>query len=466
MAGVIWSSPVCCESGHLTQACCSAVMEARGVELPARCYSNVAEQHPITLQTCWDQVRQEAHICLCGTLRTLWWLQHPGQRQAAVNSSGQGEGSVCLFVCLSVCLTGEVLVGLNRPVWMDAWRTLRNLRVWPWKTPCRGMFRKINNVFRPNHHGHRGRDGAGGPGGGLRSEQDYHSACTVRLVRSTSMLVVGERSQAAAAGSTLKRSKSTVSIESTLYYYQRQEDRIWLYSQNQNCLEYLEALVALRRQYTKSVSDLKSSEAKATVSSKKKPAPPPPPRRDEPVRPQRLSESTEHRAGAITDRCSPSSLFVTADIKSQTLRASGPRRGGHSAVLWRGHRQLWQRASAQTLPGRWTRRCGLHRCVWKKKKKTSPVPKVQVLIQSMSTSPCVLFSVQVPAGLRMCPVVESRSSQSFFWHVIGFCPRVQFHHIKCMNSWPKQSRVVVICVSPLEVPGPHVDNHWSGDLYI
>lgn len=298
MAGVIWSSPVCCESGHLTQACCSAVMEARGVELPARCYSNVAEQHPITLQTCWDQVRQEAHICLCGTLRTLWWLQHPGQRQAAVNSSGQGEGSVCLFVCLSVCLTGEVLVGLNRPVWMDAWRTLRNLRVWPWKTPCRGMFRKINNVFRPNHHGHRGRDGAGGPGGGLRSEQDYHSACTVRLVRSTSMLVVGERSQAAAAGSTLKRSKSTVSIESTLYYYQRQEDRIWLYSQNQNCLEYLEALVALRRQYTKSVSDLKSSEAKATVSSKKKPAPPPPPppRRDEPVRPQRLSESTEHRA--------------------------------------------------------------------------------------------------------------------------------------------------------------------------
>ncbi|XP_069010289.1 uncharacterized protein C13orf42 [Embiotoca jacksoni] len=133
------------------------------------------------------------------------------------------------------------------------------------------MFRKINNVFRPNHPGHRGRDG----GGGFRAEQDYHNACTVRLVRSTSMLVVGEKTQTA-AGSTLKRSKSTVSIESTLYYYQRQEDRIWLYSQNQNCLEYLEALVALRRQYTKSVSDLKSNEAKATVSSKKKPAPPPP----------------------------------------------------------------------------------------------------------------------------------------------------------------------------------------------
>lgn len=147
------------------------------------------------------------------------------------------------------------------------------------------MFRKINNVFRPNHHGHRGRDGAGG----FRSEQDYHNACTVRLVRSTSMLVVGEKTQTA-AGSTLKRSKSTVSIESTLYYYQRQEDRIWLYSQNQNCLEYLEALVALRRQYLKSVSDLKNQDNKDTLSSKKKPAPPPP-RKEEPVSLNPLSQN-------------------------------------------------------------------------------------------------------------------------------------------------------------------------------
>lgn len=149
------------------------------------------------------------------------------------------------------------------------------------------MFRKINNVFRPNHPGHRGRDSGSG-GGVFRSEQDYHSACTVRLVRSTSMLVVGEKTHTA-VGSTLKRSKSTVSIESTLYYYQRQEDRIWLYSQNQNCLEYLEALVALRRQYTKSVSDLKSADSKATVSSKKKPAPPPP-QNEEQVRKRQLKE--------------------------------------------------------------------------------------------------------------------------------------------------------------------------------
>lgn len=159
------------------------------------------------------------------------------------------------------------------------------------------MFRKINNVFRPNHHGHRGRDG----GGGFRSEQDYHNACTVRLVRSTSMLVVGEKTHTA-VGSTLKRSKSTVSIESTLYYYQRQEDRMWLYSQNQNCLEYLEALVALRRQYIKSVSDLKSKDTKATVSSKKKPAPPPP-NKEKPVSLNHVSQNKWQTI--IKDKCSP-----------------------------------------------------------------------------------------------------------------------------------------------------------------
>ncbi|XP_028291996.1 uncharacterized protein C13orf42 [Gouania willdenowi] len=137
------------------------------------------------------------------------------------------------------------------------------------------MFRKINNVFRPNnHHGHRGRDAG-------HVDFDYHNDCTVRLVRSTSMLVVGQRTQTGPAGSTLKRSRSTVSVESTLYYYQRQEDQIWLYSQNQNCLEYLQALVALRRQYTKSVSDLKTKDGKATASKKK--TAPPPPKKDKPI---------------------------------------------------------------------------------------------------------------------------------------------------------------------------------------
>ncbi|XP_074551342.1 uncharacterized protein C13orf42 [Halichoeres trimaculatus] len=176
------------------------------------------------------------------------------------------------------------------------------------------MFRKINNVFRPNHPGHRGRDSGSGGGGGFRSEQDYHSACTVRLVRSTSMLVVGEKTHTT-AGSTLKRSKSTVSIESTLYYYQRQEDRIWLYSQNQNCLEYLEALVALRRQYTKSVSDLKSADSKATVSSKKKQAPPPPQSREQITR-------IKHTAPPVPDEEDTLQFFdeVIASCDSEPLR--------------------------------------------------------------------------------------------------------------------------------------------------
>lgn len=164
------------------------------------------------------------------------------------------------------------------------------------------MFRKINNVFRPNHHGHRGRDGASGDG------LDYHSACTVRLVRSTSMMVVGERSRAAAS-STLKRSKSTVSIESTLCYRHRQEDMVWLYSQNRNCLEYLEALVALRRRYTKIVSDCKSSDAK------KMPAPPP--SKEGQVRPLNLSQNRQRDVLPFCFKCRHRD---TPPLPSQTRR--------------------------------------------------------------------------------------------------------------------------------------------------
>ncbi|XP_063068986.1 uncharacterized protein C13orf42 [Engraulis encrasicolus] len=150
------------------------------------------------------------------------------------------------------------------------------------------MFRKINNVFRPNGNntnGHRHHRHGDGRGGGR--ESDYHSACTVRLVRSTSMLVVGEtRSRRPPEpDATLKRSKSSVNLEAgttgttgtALYYYQRCEDQIWLYSQNQNCLQYLQELVALRRQYTQSIMDLQNAQRRhSLLNSKKKPAPQPP----------------------------------------------------------------------------------------------------------------------------------------------------------------------------------------------
>nr|XP_023663971.1 uncharacterized protein LOC111841972 [Paramormyrops kingsleyae] len=150
------------------------------------------------------------------------------------------------------------------------------------------MFKRINAVFRPNHE-RKSEDG-------LRSK-DYHTACTVKLVRSTSMLIVGGSRQRT-ADSTLKRSKSTLSVESStaLCYYQRQEDRIWLHCQNQGCLQYLEDLVALRRQYTNCVNNLRSNEKKTTVLQKKQPPPPPPTANDTQV--SSVTTRTKGRAPA------------------------------------------------------------------------------------------------------------------------------------------------------------------------
>lgn len=148
------------------------------------------------------------------------------------------------------------------------------------------MFRKINAVFRPNH-GQRGhRDGQ------RAREDDYHSACTVKLVRSTSMLVMGETRSSRASrtpqepDATLKRSKSSVTLESSstsststaLYYYQSRQDQIWLYAQNQNCLQYLQELVALRRQYTQSIVNLQNAERRNSLAAGKKKSAPQPPR--------------------------------------------------------------------------------------------------------------------------------------------------------------------------------------------
>ncbi|KAK1169977.1 hypothetical protein AOXY_G8902 [Acipenser oxyrinchus oxyrinchus] len=139
------------------------------------------------------------------------------------------------------------------------------------------MLKKINAVFRPNHS-QKKQDGQAHGG------NDKNKACAVRLVRSTSMLIVGETRQKNMESS-LKRSRSSVSIESTAFYFYRQEDRIWLYSRTQDCLQYLEDLMALRRQYVNSVNNLKTAGKKtdfATDSAnaskpKGKPPPPPPP---------------------------------------------------------------------------------------------------------------------------------------------------------------------------------------------
>ncbi|KAK6485680.1 hypothetical protein HHUSO_G11521 [Huso huso] len=145
------------------------------------------------------------------------------------------------------------------------------------------MLKKINAVFRPNHSQKKQDSQAHGG-------NDKNKACAVRLVRSTSMLIVGETRQKTIVSS-LKRSRSSVSIESTAVYFYRQEDRIWLYSRTQDCLQYLEDLMVLRRQYVNSVNNLKTAGKKAdlatdsanTSKSKGKPPPPPPPDQHEKV---------------------------------------------------------------------------------------------------------------------------------------------------------------------------------------
>lgn len=148
-----------------------------------------------------------------------------------------------------------------------------------------GMFRKINAVFRPNL-GQRHRDGQ------RAREDDYHSACTVKLVRSTSMLVMGDACSSRAnrtpreTDATLKRSKSTLTLESStttttttaLYYYRTRQDQIWLYTRNQNCLQYLQELVALRRQYTQSIINLQNAERRNSLAAGNKKHAPQPPR--------------------------------------------------------------------------------------------------------------------------------------------------------------------------------------------
>ncbi|XP_039602215.1 uncharacterized protein C13orf42 [Polypterus senegalus] len=140
------------------------------------------------------------------------------------------------------------------------------------------MLKKFNAIFRPNHPPKHRVAGEG---------RDKARACAVKLVRSTSMLIVGESRQKVGE-SVLKRSKSSVSIESTataIYFY-RQEDRMWLYSRTQDCLQYLEDLMALRRQYVNSVHNLQTAGKKAeekqkdfpnASGTKRKKAPPPPP---------------------------------------------------------------------------------------------------------------------------------------------------------------------------------------------
>lgn len=106
------------------------------------------------------------------------------------------------------------------------------------------MFRKLHSIF---HHG---------PQGKAAAERPYYvgASPTVRLIRSSSMYVVGDHFEK--SSESLKKYRSTHSMDTSLHYLQ-QEDRAWMYSRTQDCLQYLQELLALRRKYLSTLSDLR-----------------------------------------------------------------------------------------------------------------------------------------------------------------------------------------------------------------
>lgn len=120
------------------------------------------------------------------------------------------------------------------------------------------MLRKLHSVFssRPQR----------------KAEVAQSSCCEggspVRLIRSSSMYVVGDHGEK--FSESLKKYKSTSSMDTSLYYLQQEGDRAWMYSRTQDCLQYLQELLALRRKYLSSLNDLKPKRAHGCPSTSSK----------------------------------------------------------------------------------------------------------------------------------------------------------------------------------------------------
>ncbi|KAM4859626.1 uncharacterized protein C13orf42 homolog [Thomomys bottae] len=117
------------------------------------------------------------------------------------------------------------------------------------------MLRKIHSLFNS------------GPQRKAAAESPYYPGAgpNVRLLRSTSMYVVGEHGEK--FSESLKKYRSTSSMDSGLCPLPREEDRAWMYSRPQDCLQYLQELLALRRQFLSSLGDLKPGRAHAAAAS-------------------------------------------------------------------------------------------------------------------------------------------------------------------------------------------------------
>ncbi|XP_068121160.1 uncharacterized protein C13orf42 homolog [Hyperolius riggenbachi] len=108
------------------------------------------------------------------------------------------------------------------------------------------MLRRIHAAFHPNSCSRDLVDGPPSSHGGTVSP--------VRLVRSTSMFVVGGRPT---FNETLKKYKSTTNIEETGCCHYNDEDSAWMFAKTQDFLQYLQDLLALRKKYLSSLHDLK-----------------------------------------------------------------------------------------------------------------------------------------------------------------------------------------------------------------
>lgn len=107
------------------------------------------------------------------------------------------------------------------------------------------MFKKIHSIFHPNSQ--------------RRNVTDDIPYCdgtgsAVRLIRSSSMYILGSEQEK--VSETLKKSRSTTSIDSC--FQPKEEDKDWMYSKTQDCLKYLQDLLALRKKYLDHISNLKS----------------------------------------------------------------------------------------------------------------------------------------------------------------------------------------------------------------
>lgn len=121
------------------------------------------------------------------------------------------------------------------------------------------MFRKLHSIFNCSPQ--------------RKAEVAESSYCdgagpAVRLIRSSSMYVVGDHGEK--FSESLKKYRSASSMDTSLYYLQQEGDRAWMYSRTQDCLQYLQELLALRKKYLSSLNDLKPKRAQGFSSTSSK----------------------------------------------------------------------------------------------------------------------------------------------------------------------------------------------------